>query len=156
MNDQEEFVKVLASVIGAKSQEELDNGIKDLGEQGLKIMYQQYKQVKEKGSQGLQILKQTYNKIMEQKQVYAKLGAKLDYINQLRGKCPDGYEVEKFGSGGCVKCKKKQQAGEQVVEQFRSEKCGGKVKKRVSKKKCGSKMKPVPTDKFGGILSKWL
>ena len=87
MNDQKEFVEVLASVIGAESQEELENGIKDLGEQGLKIMYQQYKQVKGKGSQGLQILKQTYNKIMEQKQVYAKLGAKLDYINQLAIKC---------------------------------------------------------------------
>ena len=49
MNDQKEFVEVLASVIGAESQEELENGIKDLGEQGLKIMYQQYKQVKGKG-----------------------------------------------------------------------------------------------------------
>ena len=34
---------------------------------------------------------------------------KLEYITLLNGKCPEGYEVEKFMAGGkpCMKCKKK-------------------------------------------------
>jgi hypothetical protein len=40
------------------------------------------------------------------------MGAKLNYINQLRGKCPEGYEVEKFMAGGCVKCQKKSVGGD--------------------------------------------
>lgn len=140
MNDQKEFIEALATIMDVQSQEELEEGIKNLGEEGLKLMYQQYKQVKDKGTQGLQLLKQAYNKILENKQIYAKLGAKLDYINQLRGKCPEGYEVEKFGAGGCVKCKKKQLEKQQIVERFKSEKCGGTMKKRVPKKEEGSKV----------------
>jgi transcriptional regulator CtsR len=34
------------------------------------------------------------------------MGAQLNYINQLRGTCPEGYEVERYMRGGCVKCKK--------------------------------------------------
>jgi hypothetical protein len=37
---------------------------------------------------------------------YSKLGSKLDYIGMLNGRCPEGYEVEKYLAGGCVKCKK--------------------------------------------------
>ena len=140
MNDQKEFIEALATIMDVQSQEELEEGIKNLGEEGLKLMYQQYKQVKDKGTQGLQLLKQAYNKILENKQIYAKLGAKLDYINQLRGKCPEGYEVEKFRAGGCVKCKKKQLEKQQIVERFKSEKCGGTMKKRVPKKEEGSKV----------------
>ena len=140
MNDQKEFIEALATIMDVQSQEELEEGIKNLGEEGLKLMYQQYKQVKDKGTQGLQLLKQAYNKILENKQIYAKLGAKLDYINQLRGKCPEGYEVEKFRAGGCVKCKKKQLEKQQIIERFKSEKCGGTMKKRVPKKEEGSKV----------------
>lgn len=140
MNDQKEFIEALATIMDVQSQEELEEGIKNLGEEGLKLMYQQYKQVKDKGTRGLQLLKQAYNKILENKQIYAKLGAKLDYINQLRGKCPEGYEVEKFKAGGCVKCKKKQLEKQQIVERFKSEKCGGTMKKRVPKKEEGSKV----------------
>lgn len=140
MNEQQEFVQALASIMGVNNQEELEAGINNLGEKGIALLYQQYKQVKNNGPEGLKLLKQTYNKLMEQKQLYAKLGAKLDYINQLRGKCPEGYEVEKFMAGGCVKCKKKQQEGGQIVERFKSEKCGGKMKKRVKKGQSGSKV----------------
>lgn len=183
MDDQKEFIQVLAAVMGVKSQEQLESGIKALGEDGLKTMYETYKQVKNLGEEGLKQLKTTYSKIMETKNTtYAKLGAKLNYIKQLRGECPEGYEVEKYLAGGCVACRKKMKEGASVVERFKSEKCGGKMKKKVTKasggskvteksykgswnknaeakgklKKCGGKMKKVKKNYFGGILDKWL
>lgn len=178
MDDKKEFVQVLAAVMGVQDQGELEQGIKALGEDGLKTMYETYKQVKDMGGEGLKQLKSTYSKIMESKTTYAKLGAKLNYIKQLRGECPEGYEIEKYLAGGCVACRKKMQEGASVVERFKSEKCGGKMKKtkkaqdgvklketiakdnteaKKSKlKKCGGKMKKVKKNYFGGILDKWL
>lgn len=78
---------------------------------------------------------------------YAKKGAKLGYINYLRGKCPDGYEIGYYEKGGnlckaCVKKKKRKcQNGQPIptpnnaVEAF---KCGRQVKKK--KASCGSKI----------------
>ena len=147
MDDQKEFIQVLAAVMGVKSQEQLESGIKALGEDGLKTMYETYKQVKNLGEEGLKQLKTTYSKIMTnketnneieaQKAISAKLGAKLNYIKQLRGECPEGYEVEKYLAGGCVACRKKMKEGASVVERFKSEKCGGKMKKKVTKAQKG-------------------
>lgn len=138
MDDQKEFIQVLAAVMGVKSQEQLESGIKALGEDGLKTMYETYKQVKNLGEEGLKQLKTTYSKIMETKNTtYAKLGAKLNYIKQLRGECPEGYEIEKYLAGGCVACRKKMKEGASVVERFKSEKCGGKMKKKVTKAQKG-------------------
>lgn len=177
MDDKKEFVQVLAAIMGVQDQSELEQGIKALGEDGLKAMYETYKQVKDMGEEGLKQLKSTYSKIMESKTTYAKLGAKLNYIKQLRGECPEGYEIEKYLAGGCVACRKKMKEGASVVERFKSEKCGGKMKKKVTKaqkggvteksyiddtktkknlKKCGGKMKKVKKNYFGGILDKWL
>lgn len=137
MDDQKEFIQVLAAVMGVKSQEQLESGIKALGEDGIKTMYETYKQVKDMGEEGLKQLKSTYSKIMESKTTYAKLGAKLNYIKQLRGECPEGYEIEKYLAGGCVACRKKMKEGASVVERFKSEKCGGKMKKKVTKAQKG-------------------
>ena len=41
MNDQKEFIEALATIMDVQSQEELEEGIKNLGEEGLKLMYQQ-------------------------------------------------------------------------------------------------------------------
>lgn len=140
MDDQKEFIQVLAAVMGVKSQEQLESGIKALGEDGIKTMYETYKQVKDMGEEGLKQLKSTYSKIMESKTTYAKLGAKLNYIKQLRGECPEGYEIEKYLAGGCVACRKKMKEGASVVERFKSEKCGGKMKKKVTKASGGNKI----------------
>ena len=140
MDDKKEFVQVLAAVMGVQDQGELEQGIKALGEDGLKTMYETYKQVKDMGEEGLKQLKSTYSKIMESKTTYAKLGAKLNYIKQLRGECPEGYEIEKYLAGGCVACRKKMQEGASVVERFKSEKCGGKMKKKVTKASGGNKI----------------
>ena len=150
MDDQKEFIQVLAAVMGVKSQEQFESGIKALGEDGLKTMYETYKQVKNLGEEGLKQLKTTYSKIMETKNTtYAKLGAKLNYIKQLRGECPEGYEIEKYLAGGCVACRKKMKEGASVVERFKSEKCGGKMKKKVAKASEGGK-----TPKKNGVTEK--
>ena len=191
MDDKKEFVQVLAAVMGVQDQGELEQGIKDLGEDGLRAMYETYKKVKNMGEEGFKQLKTMYetykhakdmeghkqlksadSEIMESKTTYAKLGAKLNYIKQLRGECPEGYEIEKYLAGGCVTCRKKMKEGASVVERFKSEKCGGKMKKtkkaqtgapivprnseKGKLKKCGGKMKKVKKNYFGGILDKWL
>lgn len=73
----------------------------------------------------------------------AKLGAKLSYVQTLRGECPEGYEVEKYMAGGCVKCKKKAE-GAKVVDIFK-DKCGGKAKKRVKKDQKGAVVNKADT-----------
>lgn len=74
----------------------------------------------------------------------AKFGAKLNYIQSLRGICPDGYEIEYFKAGGqvCKKCVKKQKMSEgnkmtssqNAIDAF---KCGRKMKKKVTKNEAG-------------------
>lgn len=86
----------------------------------------------------------------------ARNGAKLEYINRLRGKCPEGYEVTYFKKGGnlCKACQKKKQKmamgstmpePTDAVEAF---KCGRKMKKKkcetgasIEMDKCGGKPK---------------
>ena len=95
--------------------------------------------------------------------IAAKKGLK---ISQLNGHCPEGYEIEKYLVGGCVKCKKKKQPA--LTEEL---KCGGK-KKRFKKcedggdldfLKCGGKKKSakkceagtqIPEIKCGKKVSK--
>lgn len=111
----------------------------------------------------------------EQGAAYAANGAKLAYIQRLRNKCPEGFELEMFKAGGqiCTKCVKKAEyggdAGEEsdIVKSFK-EKCGGKMKKKCTKKcefggtadyddaiellkeKCGGKMKRTKKAECGG------
>lgn len=87
----------------------------------------------------------------------ARNGAKLNYINSLRGKCPEGYEVAYFKKGGhlCKACQKKKQkmamgstmpAPADAVEAF---KCGRSIKK----KKCQTGAN-IEMDKCGGQAKK--
>ena len=86
---QQAFLQYLAQQTGAKSQEELEQIIQQMGEDGLKQAYAQFVQA------------------MQQQQVQAaKFGAKLNYIKQLNGQCPQGMEMHYFKQGGrlCKKC----------------------------------------------------
>ena len=87
----------------------------------------------------------------------ARFGAKLNYIRQLKGQCPEGYKMEYYKEGGqlCKKCMKVQQNGGDVKQapntvagQFKMEaaKCGKKMKKKegggtIESEKCGGKPK---------------
>lgn len=111
--EQKAFTAYLIKVLNPKDAADFENKIAQLSENELKEFYKQYK-------------------AMEGNQIsMAKLGAKLSYVQTLRGECPEGYEVEKYMAGGCVKCKKKAE-GAKVVDIFK-DKCGGKAKKRVKK-----------------------
>ena len=163
MNEQElqqAFIQFLAQKTGAKTQQELEAAIQQLGEEGLKQAYAEFMQL-----------------IQQQQVQAAKFGAKINYIKKLRGQCPDGYELQYYKSGGllrkeCKKCMKKQVMQEEgnvpqdPIDQF---KCGRKMKKKkceaggtVDMDKCGAKMKKkkcenggfIPFDKCGKKMKK--
>lgn len=72
---------------------------------------------------------------------YSKEGSKFEYIQALNGKCPEGYEVEKYFTGGCVKCRKGNNTKDMITSlrenmKTRFNKCGAKVKTV----KCGNKI----------------
>lgn len=126
MNDEQKaFTAYLIKVLNPKDAADFENKVAQLSESDLKEFYKQYK-------------------AMEGNQIsMAKLGAKLSYVQTLRGECPGGYEVEKYMAGGCVKCKKKAE-GAKVVDIFK-DKCGGKAKKRVKKDQKGAVVNKADT-----------
>ena len=126
MNDEQKaFTAYLIKVLNPKDSADFEDKVAQLSENDLKEFYKQYK-------------------AMEGNQIsMAKLGAKLSYVQTLRGECPEGYEVEKFMAGGCVKCKKKAE-GAKVVDIFK-DKCGGKAKKRVKKGQKGAVVNKADT-----------
>lgn len=126
MNDEQKaFTAYLIKVLNPKDAADFENKVAQLSESDLKEFYKQYK-------------------AMEGNQIsMAKLGAKLSYVQTLRGECPEGYEVEKYMAGGCVKCKKKAE-GAKVVDIFK-DKCGGKAKKRVKKDQKGATVNKADT-----------
>lgn len=123
--EQKAFTAYLIKVLNPKDAADFENKVAQLSENELKEFYKQYKAM-------------VGNQIS-----MAKLGAKLSYVQTLRGECPEGYEVEKYMAGGCVKCKKKAE-GAKVVDVFK-DKCGGKAKKRVKKDQKGAVVNKADT-----------
>jgi len=75
-DDQELFSAYLIKLFKPKSQQEFEDTISKLSEREINEIYKQYKS-------------------MENNQtIMAKMGAKINYISRLQGKCPEGYEVE--------------------------------------------------------------
>lgn len=105
-------------------------------------------------AQMIQAVAQQMQQQQQQQQVRAaRFGAKLNYIKQLRGECPDGYEMKVFRQGGqlCKKCMKKHQDGGQaepqsIAKQFTSARCG----KKLDMAKCGRK---TPKKQQGGGIN---
>lgn len=79
----------------------------------------------------------------EQQEVQTAMnGAKLNYINKLNGKCPQGTHLSYYRIGGtlCKKCEADAyNESSDPIKAFK-QKCGGKVKK-AAKQKCGGKVK---------------
>lgn len=156
MNEQElqqAFIQYLAQKTGAKTQQELEAVIQQMGQEGLQREYQEFIQL-----------------IQQQQIQRAEKGAKLNYIKQLRGECPEGYEMQYYRVGGkvCKKCMKKkcEEGGNVPTNPIDSFKCGRKTKKceqggTIDFAKCGKKMKKkeeggsfVPFDKCGKKMKK--
>lgn len=95
MNEQqlkEAFMQYLQQKSGAQTQQEFEAYIQQLGEEGLQQEYAQFMQ------------------LLQQQQVASrKFGGMLNYIEKLRGICPEGYEMQFFKQGGqiCKKCVQK-------------------------------------------------
>lgn len=91
--------------------------------------------------QKLEQLYQTFKKEKQGVQT-AMNGAKLNYINKLNGKCPQGTHLSYYRIGGtlCKKCEADAyNESSDPIKAFK-QKCGGKVKK-AAKQKCGGKVK---------------
>lgn len=144
---QQAFLQYLMQKTGAQNEQQLEQVVQQLGEDGLKQAYAQFMQE------------------MQQQQVQAaKFGAKLNYIKKLNGQCPEGMEMHYYKQGGrlCRKCMQAKQNGEEMespsnpIDAF---KCGRKMKKKkceiggtVDMDKCGAKIKKKKCEN-GGLIS---
>lgn len=150
MNEQElqqAFIQYLAQKTGAKTQQELEAAIQQMGQEGLQREYQEFIQM-----------------IQQQQVQRAQRGAKLNYLKQLRGECPEGYEMQYYKVGGkvCKKCMKKKcrEGGNVPSDPIDSFKCGRKMKKKeeggsfVPFDKCGKKMKKCEDGKKFPLIEK--
>lgn len=124
--------------------------------QGDKKATQQIQQIQEAAEQGdkqaaqiMQFIQQVMQQMQQQAQK-AKRGAKLQYLAQLHGECPEGTHMEYFKAGGqiCKKC---------MQNKVQEDKCGGKAKKQ--KMACGGATKTINSiksemEKCGGKMKK--
>lgn len=150
------------------------------GDQQATQQIQQIMQAAQQGNQQAaqiaQMIQQVARQMQQQQVQAARFGAKLNYIKQLKGQCPEGYKMEYYKEGGqlCKKCMKVQQNGGEVKQvpntvagQFKMEaaKCGKKMKKKeeggtIESEKCGGKPKlkkracggPVKKDACGSKM----
>lgn len=130
MNNQEEMQKAFMAFL-----------IQDAAEQGMQIQSEQDLQAyaEQLGEEGIKAKYQEFMQKMQGQTPAAKYGAKLNYLKQLKGECPEGYEVTYFKEGGmfrkgCKIC----EAKKAMLEK------GGDVKKKrnaVEEFKKGCKMK---------------
>ena len=145
---QEEQVKQVVSQISQMTGEQPETVMAAIQAGG-----EDFKQVLQALEQGdTQGAKQMIQQLASQGQQEARIarrGAKLQYIKDLKGTCPDGTHLEYYKAGGrlCKKCMKNQDGGE--LEQ---EKKGGvlaQYKNKINKDCGGEKM-----DKCGGKMKK--
>lgn len=139
MNNQEEMQKAFMAFL-----------IQDAAEQGMQIQSEQDLQAyaEQLGEEGLKAKYQEFMQKMQGQTPAAKYGAKLNYLKQLKGECPEGYEVTYFKEGGmfrkgCKICEAKkammQKGGDvkgNAIDKFKKER----QQKKVENKKCGSKL----------------
>lgn len=110
MNNEQELQKAFmayliedaaAQGVQIQSEQDLQAYAQQLGEEGLKVKYQEFMQK------------------MQGQSVKAALGAKLNYIRKIKGMCPDGEETYFFKEGGSIKsgckpCMAKAQKGQEL------------------------------------------
>ena len=113
MNGQQEAMQQIKALV---------DGIKAKDEKSIQMA----QQIKQAADQGDQQAKQIWNVIQQMMTQKAERGAKLNYIKELIGICPEGYEMKKYAVGGkvlskCMKCGGKpiQKASGGPVEQYK-------------------------------------
>lgn len=111
------------------------------GDQQANNQIEQIMQAAQQGNQEAiqiaQIIQKVIQTMKQQKGIKAALGAKLDYLNKLKGICPEGSEKVYLKNGGCM-CKqikskggevKKEESSKNEVQKFKAAK-GCKTKKK--------------------------
>ena len=100
----------------------LVQGIKAKDEKSMQMAAQ----IKQAADQGDQQAKQIWTVIQQMMTQKAEKGAKLNYLKELNGICPEGYEMKKYAVGGrvvskCMKCggKPMQKADGGPVDQYK-------------------------------------
>lgn len=100
---------------------------------------QQIEQIMQAAQQGnqeaiqiAQLIQKAVQAMQTKQGVKAKLGTKLDYLNKLKGNCPEGTEKVYLKNGGCM-CRQKVEKGaelkkQNVIQTFKAKK-GCKAKK---------------------------
>lgn len=151
---QRAFVLYAAKVLKCNSPEELDRKLQGLSEDELNNLVQSFDQL--------------YNQQMENNTIMARLGSKLNYIQRLNNKCPEGYEIEYYQAGGniCTRCKQKgaipmaAKKNGGVAKDIKAEiaKCGCKTKKKKAENgtvldKCGGKAKKKKMQEGGDMTN---
>lgn len=138
---QRAFVLYLSKVLKCKEGDELNRKIQELPQDKLNELSTSFNQIYDKQMEGT---------------IMARLGSKLNYIQKLNNRCPEGYEVEMFKAGGkpCMRCKKMQEGAipvaahkngktiNDIKSEIAKDKCGGKAKKK-KKMECGGKTKSM-------------
>lgn len=120
---QQAFLQYLMQKTGAQNEQQLEQVVQQLGEDGLKQAYAQFMQE------------------MQQQQVQAaKFGAKLNYIKKLNGQCPEGMEMYYYKQGGrlcrkCMQAKRNEDEVETSSNPIDAFKCGRKIKKNQQGRK---------------------
>ena len=109
MNDQElqqAFIQFLAQKSGAKTEQELNQYIQSLGEEGIKQAQQEF----------VSLMKQQSQDQKKKKTRKAAHGSKLQYFKKLKNKCSEGEELVYYKRGGAVDCGcvKKAESGTQI------------------------------------------
>lgn len=151
---QRAFVLYAAKILKCSSPEELDKKLQGLSEDELNNLVQSFDQL--------------YNQQMENNTIMARLGSKLNYIQKLNNKCPEGYEIEYYQAGGniCTRCKQKgaipmaAKKNGGVAKDIKAEiaKCGCKAKKKKAENgtvldKCGGKAKKKKMQEGGDMTN---
>jgi hypothetical protein len=103
---QQQFITDLAEVLNITEEADMKKALEDIGSENIKKLFQGYSKLSDESQRKAYLKKQ-----LTPEPTFAKLGAKLDYINYLKGKCPEGYEIGKFSAGGCMRCVKKSTGG---------------------------------------------
>lgn len=125
---------------GAMGQQNLEQQVTQLvqaaaaGDQKATQQIEQIMKAAQQGNQDAIQIAQVIQKVIQglkaKQGIRARLGAKLDYINKLKGNCPDGSEPYYFKEGGsmkkgCKPCMQKAQSGAKTkkvneVQKFKS------------------------------------
>lgn len=115
--------------------------------QGDQKATQQIEQIMQAAQQGdqqaiqiAQIIQKVVQSMKAKQGVKAQLGAKLDYLNKLKGVCPEGSEKVYLKNGGCM-CKQKAEKAAEGTELKKKEQPKNEIQKFKAAKGCKTKKK---------------